>query len=152
MKKFHFTLSRMLDYQNQILEGEKNALAIVQHKRNVIEERIDHLSRNFQDISAQMAHEQQKGIAAFRLIAFDAQRNNIREQLKQLRFDLKRAEAAVQKQMDVVVEASKEVTKLEKLHDRQLEDYRKAAAKAEEELIEEFVSSKRVRESLSECI
>ena len=43
--------------------------------------------------------------------------------------------------------ATQEVSKLEKLQEKQLEAYRKGVAKAEELFIEEFVSAKMIRES-----
>ena len=44
----------------------------------------------------------------------------------------------------MVVQATQEVSKLDKLQDKQLEEYRKMVMKAEELEIEEFVSSRRI--------
>lgn len=142
MKKFQFTLSRTLDYREQILTEEKNTLASLQGQQNVIEQKIAFLEQEFQRISREMAREQLQGIPVFRLVAYDGQRTNIRRQLEQLHVDLTEAEKAVNQQIDVVVEASQEVSKLDKLREKQLEEYNKAVAAAEELVIEEFVSAR----------
>ena len=146
MKKFQFTLSRTLDYREQILTEEKNTLASLQGRQNVIEQKICFLEGEFQRISQEMAQEQLAGIPVFRLIAYDGQRTNIRRQLEQLHIDLAEAEKEVSQQIDVVVEASQEVSKLDKLREKQLEEYNKAIAAAEELVIEEFVSAQMARQ------
>ena len=54
------------------------------------------------------------------------------------------AKLEVKRQVQVVVQATQEVSKLDKLQDKQLEEYRKMVMKAEELEIEEFVSSRRI--------
>ena len=147
MKKFKFTLGRMLDYKDQILTEEKNKLAVVRKRQSDLEQRIDSLENESCRISEEMNRGQKKGIAVFQLVAFQAQRDNIRQQVGQLRQDLKLVLLEVQKQTSAVVLATQEVSKLEKLQEKQLEAYRKGVAKAEELFIEEFVSAKMIRES-----
>ena len=43
--------------------------------------------------------------------------------------------------MQKVIDATKEVSKLEKLEEKQLEEYRYAAQKEQEQIIEEFVTN-----------
>lgn len=144
MKKFQFTLSRTLDYREQILTEEKNTLAVLQGKLNRIEQRISFLEREFLRISQEMTQKQNQGIPVFLLVAYDGQRTNIRRQLEQLNLDLAEAEKEVGEQIDVVVEASQEVSKLDKLKEKQLEEYKKAVAAAAELEIEEFISSRMI--------
>lgn len=144
MKKFQFTLSRTLDYREQILTEEKNTLAVLQSRLNKIEQRISFLEGEFLRISQEMTQKQNEGISVFLLVAYDGQRTNIRRQLEQLNLDLSEAEKEVGEQIDVVVQASQEVSKLDKLREKQLEEYKKAVAAAEELEIEEFISSRMV--------
>ena len=51
--------------------------------------------------------------------------------------------------MGVVLAASQEVSKLDKLEERQLEEYKKDAAKEEELFISELVSSDSIRKQIS---
>ena len=88
MKKFKFTLGRMLDYKDQLLTEEKNKLAVVRKRQSDLEQRIDSLENESCRISEEMNRGQKKGIAVFQLVAFQAQRDNIRQQVGQLRQDL----------------------------------------------------------------
>jgi flagellar FliJ protein len=71
--------------------------------------------------------------------------DNVRLQIQDLEKALVKAEQRVEKQMDVVVEANKEVTKLDKLEEKQREEYRHQVSKAEEDRIDEFVSQNLTR-------
>ena len=102
MKKFTFTLHKMLDYKDQILDEEKNRLATLQHQRNVIEGRIEKLQQEFDRISQEMHEEERRGIPAFRLQGYNLQLVNIRRQLEELQQELKEAQQAVDRQIKAV--------------------------------------------------
>ena len=144
MKKFKFTLGRMLDYKDQLLDGEKNKLALLRKKKQEIDDHIESLLRELDKISVTMRQEQERGITAFQLLSYESQRTNIRRQIEQLKKEQALAKLEVKRQVQVVVQATQEVSKLDKLQDKQLEEYRKMVMKAEELEIEEFVSSRRI--------
>ena len=141
MKKFKFTLGRMLDYKDQLLDEEKNKLALLRKKKQEIDDHIESLLRELDKISVTMRQEQERGITAFQLLSY---RTNIRRQIEQLKKEQALAKLEVKRQVQVVVQATQEVSKLDKLQDKQLEEYRKMVMKAEELEIEEFVSSRRI--------
>ena len=144
MKKFKFTLGRMLDYKDQLLDEEKNKLALLRKKKQEIDDHIESLLRELDKISVTMRQEQERGITAFQLLSYESQRTNIRRQIEQLKKEQALAKLEVKRQVQVVVQATLEVSKLDKLQDKQLEEYRKMVMKAEELEIEEFVSSRRI--------
>ena len=144
MKKFKFTLGRMLDYKDQLLDEEKNKLALLRKKKQEIDDHIESLLRELDKISVTMRQEQERGITAFQLLSYESQRTNIRRQIEQLKKEQALAKLEVKRQVQVVVQATQEVSKLDKLQDKQLEEYRKMVMKAEELEIEEFVSSRRI--------
>ena len=144
MKKFKFTLGRMLDYKDQLLDEEKNKLALLRKKKQEIDDHIESLLRELDKISVTMRQEQERGITAFQLLTYESQRTNIRRQIEQLKKEQALAKLEVKRQVQVVVQATQEVSKLDKLQDKQLEEYRKMVMKAEELEIEEFVSSRRI--------
>ena len=47
----------------------------------------------------------------------------------------------IENQLQKVIDATKEVSKLEKLEEKQLEEYRYASQKEQEQIIEEFVTN-----------
>lgn len=144
MKKFKFTLGRMLDYKDQLLDEEKNKLALLRKKKQEIDDHIESLLRELDKISVTMRQEQERGITAFQLLSYESQRTNIRRQIEQLKKEQALAKLEVKRQVQAVVQATQEVSKLDKLQDKQLEEYKKMVMKAEELEIEEFVSSRRI--------
>ena len=114
MKKFEFSLSHMRDYKERLLDEEKGALELVK---------------------AQM-----KGTTIVELRKYSAQLDNVRLQQEERKKALAKAEQRVEKQMKVVIAANQEVSKLDKLQERQYEEYRHQVTKAEEDRIDEFVA------------
>lgn len=141
MKKFEFTMRKILDLKNNILEAEKNRLAQLQEAQRRIEDEILQLERAMQDISQEMRDAQTKGVTVAELIAYNARRANIRMQLEELALRLADAKKSVDHQMQIVVEASREVSKFEKVEERQYEVYRESEKKAESARVEELVAN-----------
>ena len=140
MKKFQFSLGRMREYRERLLEEEKGTLQRYKAERNQIEDEIARLEGEFGELSRRMQEKAEKGTTVIELRKLSAQMDNVRMQIRELEKALTKAEQRVEKQMQVVVEANKEVTKLDKLEEKQLEEYRRQVNKAEEDRIDEFVS------------
>ena len=140
MKKFQFSLGRMRDYRERLLEEEKGTLQRYKAERNQIDDKLARLEGEFGELSRRMQEKAEKGTTVIELRKLSAQMDNVRMQIRELEKALTKAEQRVEKQMQVVVEANKEVTKLDKLEEKQLEEYRRQVNKAEEDRIDEFVS------------
>ena len=123
---------------------KKISLRCCAKKKQEIDDHIESLLRELDKISVTMRQEQERGITAFQLLSYESQRTNIRRQIEQLKKEQALAKLEVKRQVQVVVQATQEVSKLDKLQDKQLEEYRKMVMKAEELEIEEFVSSRRI--------
>ena len=72
-----------------------------------------------------------------------------RIRLGEIETELARTQARVEKQRHVVKEASQEVKKLEKLKEKQMEEYRHEEAKEQQDLIIEHVAGTFVRNGVS---
>ena len=103
------------------------------------------LEGDFAALSQKMQEKAEKGTTVIELRKLSAQMDNVRLQIQDLEKALVKAEQRVEKQMEVVVEANKEVTKLDKLEEKQREEYRHQVSKAEEDRIDEFVSQNLTR-------
>ena len=141
MRKFEFTMRKILDLKNNILEAEKNRLGQLQEAQRRIEAEIAQLEQAMQDISHEMTDKQTEGVTVAELIAYNARRANIRMQLEELAKRLVDAKKSVDHQMQIVVEASREVSKIEKVEERQYEVYREGEKKAESARVEELVAN-----------
>ena len=145
MKKFEFSLRHMRDYRERLLDEEKGTLQRRKAERDQIENDRARLEGDFAALSRKMQEKAEKGTTVIELRKLIAQMDNVRLQIQDLEKALVKAEQRVEKQMDVVVEANKEVTKLDKLEEKQREEYRHQVSKAEEDRIDEFVSQNLTR-------
>lgn len=147
MKQFKFTLSRLLDYKDQVLETEKNTLAQLRQTRDGIERRIQSLEQEFTETDRRLKEDQKQAVSINQIRMYEYQFDSIRRQIKQFRLELRKAELEVERQMQVVVAASQEVSGLDKLKEKQLEEYQVSVARENETVINEFISGKLARES-----
>ena len=134
MKKFKFSLDSVLSYKQQVLDslkGEHAAiLAQVREQEDVLEAVLAYA---MEGITVADAMFYQNGLRAL-----EAEIERETAALEELR---KKEEAKRQQ----VVNAKIDTSSIEKLREHKLEDYNKAVQKAEENLIDEFVSSARTR-------
>lgn len=146
MKKFEFSLHKMLDYKDSMLEKEKNALMQLHAQRQALEEKIVRYEEQFEETAEEQRCETMQGTTAHQIRMYAFQMENIRCQLKQLRNDEKVLNAAIEKQRRVVVSLSQEVSGLDKLKEKQREEYDYSIRKSEELQISEMISEKYVRQ------
>lgn len=150
MKKFEFSLQKLMDFREQELDRQKNTLALLQADLKRIEEARELLIEKVAEQSEQLERVFRLGATAIdiatrkRYIVSLQQEIHIKEQLEIQK------KQEIEKQLGVVVEATKEVRTLEKLEEKQLEEYKAASQKENELFIEEFVSGQAVRASMQQ--
>lgn len=150
MKKFQFTLQKLKDFRGQELDRQKNSLAVLQGDLKRIEESRAELLEKVEIQSRELEKICSSGAAVYdiavrkRYIVTLQQEIHLREQQAVLK------QQEIEKQLGVVVEATKDVKTLEKLEEKQLEEYKMSANKENEQFIEEFVSGQTVRAVISQ--
>lgn len=150
MKKFQFSLQKLMDFRQQELDRQKNILSAFQAEKRQIEESRELLVVKVTKQSEQLDRVYRLGSTASdiairkRYIVTLQQEIHLREQ------QAIEKQREIEEQLSVVVEATKEVKTLEKLEEKQLEEYKNAANKENELFIEEFVSSRSVRAASGE--
>lgn len=147
MKSFEFSLERMRNYKDQVLEKEKTSLRQLQTKKNKIETDIEDLENYRKVKESEFRKEQEIGVTPDRFLSFKFYMENTRHQLDSLYEELVVTEAKVEEQIKVVVKASQEVSGLDKLEEKQLEEYRYLETKENEVQILELVSTKMIGQS-----
>lgn len=149
MKKFSFSLARMLNYQEQILEKEKGTMGRLIAERDAMEARQRVILEQMDQIHGEMDREIQKGTTIYQINVFTAVIKSGKTQLEELKKHILIRNAEIERQRQVVIEASREVKKLEKLKEKQLEEYRHSEQKEQEEFISEHVSVSFARRGVS---
>lgn len=143
MKKFQFSLQRLLNFKEQAFEiemtvlAEMNAvLASLQNELIVIgEERKARILSYNQKVMG--------GIAPMEISLHKVYLKALEESIEQKKIQIAMQKKAVEKQTEKVREAKIEISTIEKLKEKKLEEYNYLANKAQELFIEEFVSTKR---------
>lgn len=146
MKRFEFTLNRILDYRQSLLEKEKNALFGIFTERNITGALIDDLKRQYSAVSGELLTITQVGTTIAEIQRLDMQLQACSRKLKERQQELARIEQRIEIQREVVKEVSQQVTGMEKLRDKQRDDYDYESRKEEEERIAELISTKVARQ------
>lgn len=141
MKAFQFSLAKMRSYKEQVLEKEKTTLRQLQAERVKIETEIENLENHRKSHEEEFSNSK-NGLMASELMLYKFHSENTRLQLNNLYEELKRAEARIDAQIKVVVSASQEVSGLDKLEEKQLEEYKYLEAKELQDEILEIVAKK----------
>ena len=149
MKKFQFTLQKLMDFREQELDRQKNALAVLQGDLKRIMDRREELSAMVARYSSELVASGAAGVSAAEMAMRKRYIVTLQQEIHECeqRAFLKQQE--IEKQLAVVVDATKDVKTLEKLEEKQFEEYKAAEGKENELFIEEFVSGGAVRRAIS---
>lgn len=140
MKKFIFSLEKVLDFKQQTLDVKKNELALFQHKLHELEQEIDNLNLKFAESNRKMVMEMQEGLAASDIAVYKMYFDTLNRQIKKLIEEKLRISEVIAQKKAEIVQINSEISGFEKLKEKQLAEYLKSVQKSEELAIEEFVS------------
>lgn len=149
MKKFNFSLERMLDYQESLKEKERNELMQMYAARNDVEDQITRCENQFLETNQQLVKKTSEGTTVLELQIINLNLQSLRIRQKQLSEDLEQLERKIEKQIAVLLHHSQQVSGLDKLKDKQFDEYSYSLRKSEEEEISEMVSSRYIRDNPS---
>ncbi len=142
MKKFKFTLDRIKQYRIQIEEMEKNDLSALRAQLAELEDQAEEIKRSIYAKTEELRRLYRKGAypneisVANRFLTFKKQA------LEMKMGEIEEKNKEIEKKLQDVIEATKEVKKMEKLEEHQLEEYKQAELKENENFIEEFFGAK----------
>ena len=141
MKKFNFTLQSLKRYNDQVLSGEKSVLGRLRAELAEQQALLDEKTAEYEQSIIKLNALVSEGTTAMRLSLHKKYVSSLQQDIYRIKAQMAQKREEIEIQLEKVVEATKEVSKLEKLKEKQLEEYRYAAQKEEELRIEEFVSN-----------
>ena len=147
MKKFHFSLQKLMDFRQQELDKQKNTLGALQAELRKIHEDAEHIRAELEEQSAELVRICSRGAQAYDIANRQRYIVTLQQEIHAKELQALKKQEEIDKQLNVVVEATKDVKTLEKLEEKQLEEYRSKEIKENEQFIEEFVSGQTVRSS-----
>ena len=142
MKAFRFSLDRVREFKSQILDKEKKTLGVLLKNRDDILLKIADIEQRRLALSREAENKQIEGISAIELNSYNYLLENARTQLEMLNIQLNKAEEELEAQRQVVLAIYQEKTGMDKLEERQLEEYRLLEAKENENDIMQVISNK----------
>ena len=145
MKKFQFTLQKLMDFRHQELDRQKNTLSALQAELQRIYQEKEELIRRVEESSQDLEIICRQGAQVFEVSVRKRYIVSLQQEIHAHDASAAMKQQEINKQLGVVVEATKDVRTLEKLEEKQLEDYKAAANKENEQFIEEFVSGQSIR-------
>lgn len=143
MKKFKFSLDKLKSYKEQIKKREENTLAALRaeqlEKLHEKEELLKELDRR----NAEFIRKSEIGMTAMEMVTEKGFISYILDSIKAKDKEISVLSAKINKQLMVVTEASREVQTLEKLEEKQFDEYKFKERKADEAFIDEYVGNRR---------
>lgn len=139
MKQFRFSLERIQRYKQQLLDAEKNQLAALQQQMADLDANIERLRRDRAGRLAELQRRQAEGLFAAELQKERFLLENAQIQIHQLSDERVTLQKKIDRQMERVVAASRETKSIDKLEEKQREEYRQAETRERNEEISELI-------------
>ena len=147
MKRFEFSLKKLLGYKEQVLKKEKNELANLRKQQNLIVEQRHLATEKKNNKNIEFAAKMSNGLSPQHIACHKQYIDSLTEKIKFFSEEIERMEQGIQCQLDLIVEITKEIETLEKLEEKQLDDYKKKEQKSFDLYIEEFISHRSFHEA-----
>ncbi len=141
MKRFEFSLEKLMDYKNQLLTDEKQRLAELRARLDKLNELVAKLKAEYACCNELLNERSRTGLAPMEISQRKAYLNALNERIKLETQQLRMMELKVSEQVSVVVRISQDISALDKLKERQFEEYRMEESREYQLLIEEFVAN-----------
>ncbi len=151
IKRFQFTLDKLKGYKEQVLSKEKGDLAALRAQQAKYAAEQAKVQAELDEANEEFLRKSGSGMTIMEMTLFKEYLNSLSDQIRELERKIQLEEEKIKFQTKVVVEANKDVSSLEKLEDKQREEYNFKVAKAEEQFIEEYVSNSVYFKTANQC-
>ena len=151
IKRFQFTLDKLKGYKEQVLSKEKGDLAALRAQQAKYAAEQAKVQAELDQANEEFLRKSGSGMTIMEMTLFKEYLNSLSNQIRELEKKIQLEEEKIKFQTKVVVEANKDVSSLEKLEDKQREEYNFKVAKAEEQFIEEYVSNSVYFKTANQC-
>ncbi len=141
MKKFQFSLQKVLSYREQVEDNIRNEHAGILSKISDQEAVIARLEKEAIDCSIKLDEEKSNGCKINIVHIYEVFLTEKAYQIERAKKVLSELEKQKEKKLEELMNAKMDRSSIDKIKDKRKEEYSKAVAKAEEHFIEEFVSN-----------
>jgi flagellar export protein FliJ len=152
MKKFEFSLGKLKGYREQILDREKSSLAFINAQRQKLEEEKISAKAELKRSTAEFSERAKVGVSIMQMNVFKSYQHSIGIRIKDIDDSITELSDRIERQLQRVVSATKDVNSLEKLEEKQLEEYNALLLKDNERFIAEYVNNVAIRSNYNNAI
>lgn len=140
MKKFHFPLQKVLEYNTHIQKKEKDTLARMHMEYKALEAQLYSLMQKYERNKINYLESCEMGTSIINASVLLRYLGELDNQIKLMRQKMQEAQELINIQTEKLVEVTKDKTKVEKLKENKYNKYLFLERKSNELFIEEFVS------------
>lgn len=142
MKKFSFSLQKVLEIKEQVLDNLKVELCNLNHDYKEVENEIAIMKSKYSDINMEFSEKSSVSISVGEMSYYKMLLSSILRKIESREEEKEKILKKIEDKRHEIVSKNVEISSLEKLREKELEKYNSALAKSEELFIEEFVSNK----------
>lgn len=142
MKKFSFSLQKVLEIKEQVLENLKVELSNLNHDYKEVENEIAIMKSKYSDINIEFSEKSSVSISVGEMSYYKMLLSSILRKVENKEEEKEKILKKIEDKRNEIVSKNIEISSLEKLREKEMEKYNSALAKSEELFIEEFVSNK----------
>ncbi|OJU14275.1 MAG: flagellar export protein FliJ [Clostridiales bacterium 43-6] len=139
MKKYKFSMQKVLDYKEDMQSHEKNILMGMKVKYNTLCDQLDTLKQSYEDCKAEYEAKCEEGMTITQVIVQKSYILQLQEKIDLQKELMAKAAAEMEKQVEKINAITIEKSSIERLKDRNYEEYKALESKENEIFINEFV-------------
>lgn len=141
MKKFSFSLKKVLEIKEQVLENLKIELSNLNHEYKKIEVNISDLKVTYNSVNKEFTEKSAVSVSVGEMSYYKIYMSSILKQIENKEEEKEVVQKRIEAKRHEIINMNKEISSLDKLREKELEKYKKEFMKSEEIFIEEFVSN-----------
>lgn len=141
MKKFAFSMQKLLEYTTHVEDNEKTVLQSMRRDHQELSRRLEALRQQIEVYRREYEEKCAGGIVMRELIVLREYMDEMEKQVGQFLVLLEESEREIDRQIDKIVGISKEKQSMDKLRDKYWQSYLNEQRKSEDVMIDEFVAN-----------
>lgn len=145
MKKYRFSLQKVLEYKENILEQEKNILREMQGIRAQMQTDLDNAIRENERKKNAYQAKTKVGMPVFEVIWQKNYQATLQKEIERQESELEKQQIEIERQMLRLTEVKTEKASIERLKEKDMEAYKTMEQKEAEIYVDEFVANTTVK-------
>lgn len=140
MTKFVFSLEKVLNLKQQLLDVQVNEMMQLQDRLKLIVAEIEQLNERFQKYNRELNEQLKTGIEPQKVMAYKMYFHDINQKTNACNQRKEEVEAQITRKKEEMIALKTDISGLEKLKEKQREEYNFSLQKQQELEVEEFVN------------